>query len=202
VVPLYIIDDDRDVRRSLVMLSRTLDIPSRPFQGCADFLDELPFLDPGAIFVDLRMPEQSGHDLLVRLKERDCYWPAVMFTGHGEISAAVQAMKLGAIDFLEKPFTEEEFVAAVRECALRLPEAVQRSLSAKASRLALKTLTRREQEVFRGVVKGQTSKEVAAQLRISHRTVETYRMSMMAKLGAQRLHDLLKISADIWIDEP
>ena len=196
MVPVYIIDDDRDVRRSLVMLSRALEYPARPFQGAADFLEELPFLEPGAILVDLRMPETCGHELLSKLRAIDCFWPAVMITGHGDRSAAVQAMKLGAIDFLQKPFTEEEFEAAVEECARRLPGAIQDSLTARASRRALNSLTHREREVFDGVVSGQTSKEIAARLGISHRTVESYRLNMMAKLGAQRLHDLLVIASN------
>ncbi|KRA83994.1 response regulator transcription factor [Altererythrobacter sp. Root672] len=195
MLPIYIIDDDTHVRQALVMLCRSMDLAARPFAGAADFLDDLPFLEPGAVIVDLRMPDVSGLDLLAAMHERDCLWPTVVITGHGDIAAAVQAMKLGAVDFLQKPFTDEEFEIAVNECARRLPEAIQRSLRSKANRRALDKLTPREREVFDGVVAGHTSKAIAVRLGLSHRTVETYRLSMMAKLGAQRLHDLLAIGS-------
>lgn len=195
MVPVYIIDDDKDVRFALVVHCRAMEVFARPFVSAADFLDELPYLEPGAVFVDLRMPDLSGLDLLAAMRERDCYWPTVLITGHGDIAAAVQAMKLGAIDFLQKPFPDEDFEAALQACMKRLPDAIQRSLRARASRRSLATLTPREREVMEGVVAGETSKEIAARLGLSHRTVESYRLSMMAKLGAQRLHDLLVIAS-------
>ncbi|MBO9519365.1 MAG: response regulator transcription factor [Porphyrobacter sp.] len=193
-MPIYIIDDDRDVRQALVMLCRSMDLAARPFAGAADFLDDLQYLEPGAVLVDLRMPDISGLDLLSAMRDRDCFWPTVMITGHGDIAAAVQAMKLGAVDFLQKPFAEEDFEAAINECARRLPDAIQRSLHSKANRRELSKLSPREREVFDGVVAGHTSKEIASRMGVSHRTVESYRLTMMAKLGAQRLHDLLAIA--------
>jgi two-component system response regulator FixJ len=191
VAPVYIIDDDKDVRLSLVMLCRAMGIEVRPFRAGQDFLDELPFLEAGAILVDLRMPDISGLELLAALRRQDCFWPAAVITGHGDVAAAVQAMKLGAIDFLEKPFTDTDFEAVVEECSRRVPAAVQLSHRARTRRRMLQRLTPREREVFEGVAAGETSKQIAARLALSPRTVESYRQTMMAKLGAQRLHDLL-----------
>lgn len=202
MIPIYIIDDDRDVRVSLVMHCRAMDVAAIPFVGAAEFLDDLPFLEPGGVLVDLRMPGMSGLDLLAAMRARDCFWPTVMITGHGDVAAAVNAMKLGAIDFLQKPFSDEDLEAALEECAKRLPEALQRSIGARASRQAMATLSRRERDVFEGVTAGLTNKEIAARLGVSHRTVESYRMSMMAKLGAQRVHDLIAIAATFQRNDP
>lgn len=196
MAPVYIIDDDKDVRLSLVMLCRAMGIEVRPFRAAQDFLDELPFLEAGPLLVDLRMPDISGLDLLAALRKQDCFWPAAVITGHGDIAAAVQAMKLGAIDFLEKPFTDTDLEAVVQECTRRVPRAVLISHRARTKRKLLERLTPREREVFDGVVAGQTSKEIAARLALSPRTVESYRQTMMAKLGAQRLHDLLALARE------
>lgn len=193
MTPVYIIDDDRDVRSSLVTLLRSLDVTSRPFAGVADFLEELEFLEPGCVLVDLRMPNESGLELLEELRERDNFWPAVMMSGHGDISLAVQAMKLGAIEFLEKPFSDDELIAALEECSRVLPASVSRSRQARARRKALAALSARERQVFEGVIEGKTNKQIAAELQLSPRTIESYRLTMMAKLGAQSLHDLLAI---------
>lgn len=194
MAPVYIIDDDKDVRLSLVMLCRAMDVEVRPFRAGRDFLDELPYLEPGTILVDLRMPDISGLDLLTALRGQDCFWPAAVITGHGDIAAAVEAMKLGAVDFLEKPFTDTELEAVMEECARRVPAAVQLSYRARTKRRMLERLTPREREVFDGVAAGETSKEIAARLVLSPRTVESYRQTMMAKLGAQRLHDLIALA--------
>jgi two-component system, LuxR family, response regulator FixJ len=202
VVPVYIIDDDKAVRFALAMHCRAMEVDARPFASAADFLDEVEFLAPGAVIVDLRMPEISGIDLLAAMRQRDLFWPVIVITGHGDIAAAVQAMKLGAVDFLQKPFSDQDFEEAIRTCAEKLPEGIRQSIRARASRKAMATLSPRERDVLQGVVSGQTSKEIAAQLGLSHRTVESYRVTMMAKLGAQRLHDLLAIASAYRTDHP
>jgi two-component system response regulator FixJ len=192
--PIYIINDDSAVRSSLVILLRSLGLQARPFAQAADFIEEVDFLDPGAVLADLRMPGMSSHDLLHELRRRDCFWPAIMMSGHGDIALAVPAMKFGALEFLGKPFADEQLVAALQECSCALRAADLRSRQARVARKALGTLSTRERQVFEGVVGGRTSKEIARELELSPRTVESYRETMMAKLGANSLHDLLAVT--------
>ena len=189
--PVYIVEDDREVRSSLVLLLRSLKAEARPFISAEDFLDELAFLQPGIVLLDLRMPGMSGIELLEAMRERHCFWPAVMMSGHGDISVAVQAIKLGALEFLQKPFEEEDLLAALTESSRQLPSAVAKSRRVKARASMISSLSPREREVLNGVVTGKTSKAIAADLSLSPRTVESYRVTMMAKMGARNLHDLL-----------
>lgn len=191
--PIYIVEDDREVRSSLVLLLRSLKIEARPFTRAQDFLDELAFLQSGIVLLDLRMPGMSGIELLKAMRERHCFWPAVMMSGHGDISTAVQAIKLGALEFLEKPFKEEELLLALEESSRRLTLAVTESRQAQARAKLTDALSPREREVLDGVFAGKTSKAIAAELSLSPRTVESYRVTMMAKLGARNLHDLFTL---------
>ena len=168
-------------------------IPSRPFASAEDVLDELARLAPGVFLVDIRMAGRSGIELLGELRQRDCYWPAAIMTGHGDIPLAVQAMKLGAIEFLEKPFNSEELDRVISSGLGQLPAAVQRSERCRAARRLAASLSPRQWQVFDGVVEGLTSKEIAMRLGISHRTVESYRLEMMNKLGLRSLVDLVEL---------
>jgi two-component system response regulator FixJ len=191
---VYIIDDDRDVRTSLVSLLRSHNIVAIPFGTSNDFIQSLVHADPGCMLIDLRMPGLSGIDLIRHLRRLDCYWPSVVITGHGDISVAVEAIKLGAIEFLQKPFSEEELLAAVEEGFRVLPERVVHSRNARAARRVLSDLTPREMDVFRAIAAGDTNKRIAQELQISARTVESYRQQMMTKLGAERTRDVWAIS--------
>lgn len=194
---VYVIDDDREIRSSPVLLLRAQGMNARPFARAEDFLEELPFLEPGCLLLDVRMPGMSGLELLAELRRRDCFWPVVIITGHGEIALAVRAVKLGAIEFLEKPYSDEELQLALGEAFKQLEEATVRSRHARAARQAVSRLSARERQVFDGVVAGRTSKEIAAELKLSPRTIESYRLTMMAKLHADSLHDLLAISSHL-----
>ena len=119
---IYIVDDDRDVRASLSFMLATAGRNCRTFSGAREFLDALDDLAPGCALVDIRMPEIDGMQLLAELARRECKWPVVMMTGHGEISLAVQAMRLGAIDFLEKPFEEELLLACLAKAGSLLDD--------------------------------------------------------------------------------
>ena len=114
---IYIVDDDRDVRASLSFMLATAGRTCRTFSGAEEYLDALDTLEPGCTLVDIRMPVMDGMQLLTELARRECKWPVVMMTGHGEISLAAQAMRLGAIDFLEKPFEEELLLACLDKAA-------------------------------------------------------------------------------------
>jgi two-component system response regulator FixJ len=194
---VYIVDDDRAMRSSVVMLLRADGINARAFASAEDFLEELPFLATGCVLLDIRMPGMSGLDLLAELRSRDCHWPVVIITGHGEINLAVRAVKLGAIDFLEKPYSDEDLQSVLEEAFTKLALTKRRSRSARAARQAFAKLSPRERQVFDRVTVGLSNKEVAAELKLSPRTVESYRLTMMAKLGAEGLHDLLAIANEL-----
>lgn len=193
--PIYIVEDDREVRSSLVLLLRSQRLEARPFIQAEDFLDELALLQPGIVLVDFRMPGMSGIELLEAMRRRHCFWPAVMISGHGDIAVAVRAIKLGAIDFLQKPFEEDDLMAAIAESSRKLADAVTKSRRSLARASLATALSPREREVFDGVIAGKTSKAMAADLDLSPRTVESYRLTMMAKLGARSLHDLLALTS-------
>lgn len=181
------------MRASITALLRAIGIACRPFADPEDLLDALGELEPGLFLIDIRMPGRSGIDLLRELRARDCYWPAAVMTGHGEIPIAVQAMKLGAIEFLEKPFDDEVLEEVINIGFRQLPAAIARSEHGRAAHQLAASLSFRQRQVFDGVADGLTSKEIAKKLGISHRTVESYRLEMMKKLGVHSLVDLLEL---------
>lgn len=181
------------MRTSISVLLRAFGMPVRPFVSSEDLLDELERLAPGVLLLDIRMPGLGGIELLRELRARDCFWSAVVMSGHGEIPIAVEAIKLGAIEFLEKPFGDEELERAVRAGIDQLPGAVTTSIQRRAARRLFTSLSPRQREVFEGVAQGLTSKEIAQRLGISHRTVESYRLDMMNKLGTSSLVDLIEL---------
>jgi two-component system response regulator FixJ len=110
---VHVVDDDRDVRRSISFMLSVADLQSRPFASGSDLLESIEEIQPGAILLDIRMPEMDGFQVMSELAERGIEWPVVVMTGHGEVSVAVQAMKAGAVDFLEKPFGEDVLLASL-----------------------------------------------------------------------------------------
>lgn len=194
---VYVVDDDRSIRASLVALLNMMGVQARPFVNAADLLDALDSLDPGLLLLDIRMPGTSGIDLLQQLRARHCCWPVAIMTGHGEIPLAVRAVKLGAIEFLEKPFSSDALEGVVRAGLAQLPASVVRSRRAKAAAGLGDLLSPRQRQVFDGVVEGLTSKEIAKRYGLSPRTVESYRLDMMKKLGVERLIELVELKASL-----
>lgn len=176
------------------------DIHSHPFGSGEDFLDALPDLSPGCVLLDLRMPEMDGFHVMAELARREVDWPVIVMTGHGEIPVAVRAMKLGAVDFIEKPFSEEALLACFASAAsvLKSREAAGRQRRHARERIGL--LTSREIEVLTGLLGGQTNKQIAAQLGISLRTVEMHRGNMMERLGVASLADALRLALDAGLE--
>lgn len=201
LAPVYIVDDEKDVRSSLVLLLRSYRIETRQFVQSEDFLEELKFLQPGVVLLDLRMPEMTGTELLLEMRRRNCFWPTIMMSGHGDIPVAVQAIKLGARDFLEKPFSEDELMAALHECSRILPSAISKSRAAQVRDRLLTSLTPRERQVLDGVLAGKTNKVIAAEFDLSPRTVESYRLSMMTKVGARNLSELLNVTKSLELEQ-
>jgi two-component system, LuxR family, response regulator FixJ len=191
---VHIIDDDDALRESLAFLLSTAHITARSHASATSFLEQLPDPGLGCIITDVRMPGMSGIDLLKRLKERKIGVPVIVITGHGDVPLAVEAMKFGAVDFLEKPFDDEVLLAAVQS-ALREREGQSKRLTERAvieERLA--ALSKRERDVLDGLVAGRANKQIAFDLGISPRTVEIYRANLMEKMHAASLSDLVRMA--------
>jgi two-component system, LuxR family, response regulator FixJ len=191
---VYVVDDDEAVRESLSALLEANSYTVRTFELARDFLDAAPTLRPGCLVADIRMPEMDGLQLQRELTARAFKFPLIVITGHGDVPLAVRAMKVGAIDFIEKPFAAAAMVASVNAALARLATATREDpLAATAlSRLAL--LSRREREVLQGLLAGLPNKSIACDLAISPRTVEIHRARVMDKMGARSLSELIRVS--------
>jgi two-component system, LuxR family, response regulator FixJ len=193
-VVVHVIDDDEAMRQSLGFLLETAGLDSATYGSARDFLQVADRLDAGVIITDVRMPEMNGLELVRRLNERHVKLPVIVITGHGDIPLAVEAMKAGVADFLEKPFDDETLLGAVRS-ALRGPvPSSQEDSDRRRFHEVLESLSPREQEVLRGVVEGKLNKVIAYELGISPRTVEVYRANVMSKTGAATLSELVRIA--------
>ena len=191
---VHVIDDDDAIRQSLAFLLSTAKIEVKTHPSAAAFLEALPGLKPGCIITDVRMPGISGIELVRRLKELNVGAPVIVITGHGDVPLAVEAMKIGAADFLEKPFDDEVLLASVRS-ALKVQDAETKRRSERGdveSRLA--TLSSRERDVLGGLVAGRANKQIAYDLGISPRTVEIYRANLMNKMQAGSLSELVRMA--------
>ena len=198
----YIIDDDRDVRVSLSCELRAAGIDCRPFSSPEDFLEEVDHLSPGCILLDVRMPGMNGVEVLAELGSREIRWPTIMVTGHAEVVTAVEAMKLGAIEFLEKPFSEPALMGALKNGFSRLAASTRRNGVRRTAVEAVARLSPREREMLALVSRGRSSKDIAAELKLSQRTVEMHRGNMMRKLKVTTLIDAARIAeaAELTID--
>lgn len=191
---VYIVDDDDAVRESLSMLLRTEDFEVYPFGNPAEFVAHVEDIENGCIVLDLCMPEISGMDVMLDLKKRDIKMPIICITGHGDIPTAVKALKIGAYDFLEKPFDSNMLIKIVKECIADRLDKHELEIFESGAKEAVESLTPREHEVLKGMVDGLRNKQIAFDLGISIRTVELHRVHVMEKLGAKSLSDVLKIA--------
>jgi len=191
---VYVIDDDDAVRQSLEFLLKTAGINVRGFESAKAFLDVLPAIKSGCIITDVRMPEITGIDLLRRLKESGIDIPVIVITGHGDITLAVEAMKIGAIDFLEKPFDDDLLLAAVRSALNAEAGTAKHKAEIAEIHDKLAALSNRERQVLEGLVAGKANKMIAFDLGISPRTVEIYRANLMTKMSANSLSDLVRMA--------
>ncbi len=189
---VHVIDDDEAARESLEFLLRAASFDVRTYEAPQALLASLPLPEGGCIVTDVRMPGMTGLEMLQRLNELDILLPVVVITGHGDVPLAVEAMKLGAADFIEKPFSENAILAAVRGALTRTTTPQSDETAEIVARIA--GLTQREKQVLDGVVGGQSNKVVALALGISPRTVEIYRANVMTKMGAESLSDLVRMA--------
>ena len=197
---VYVVDDDRDVRRSLSFMLGAAEIRSHPYGSGTDFLEALPDLEPGCILLDLRMPQMDGFHVMAELTERSVDWPVIVMTGHGEIPIAVRAMKLGAVDFIEKPFSEQALLNSFAQAFGLLQERAAASKRRREANDRAALLTAREREVLASLLAGHSNKQIANSLGISLRTVEMHRGNMMDRLQASSLAEALTIALDAGIE--
>ena len=190
----HVIDDDEAVRESIDFLLRSAKLTVKTYESASAFLAVAPTINSGCIITDVRMPGISGIDLLRRLKELQIRLPVIVITGHGDVPLAVEAMKFGAVDFLEKPFEDDVLLASVRAALNRSEASAQLETERAEIRARIALLTNREREVLDGLVAGHPNKIIAFDLSISPRTVEIYRANVMTKMKARSLSELVRIA--------
>jgi two-component system response regulator FixJ len=189
-----VIDDDDAVRDSVAFLLQTAGIAVRTFESAAAFLAAMPLADAGCIITDVRMPDIDGIELLRRLKGMNVAVPVIVITGHGDVPLAVEAMKIGATDFLEKPFDDTALLDAVQAALGQGEQARAQNAERQDIATRLAALSTRERQVLDGLVAGHPNKTIAFDLGISPRTVEIYRANLMSKMQASSLSNLVRMA--------
>ncbi|MGC1274539.1 MAG: response regulator transcription factor [Planctomycetaceae bacterium] len=191
---VFIVDDDPGMRKSLTWLVESVDLQVETFGSASEFLEAYDPERPGCLLCDVRMPGMSGLEMQERLRTIGSTLPVIMMTGYGDITSAVRAMKAGAIDFLEKPISDQVLLDHIQR-------AIARDSSTRTGRgellkigQRLSLLTRREQEVMSLVVEGYSSKEIASLLNVSFKTVEAHRAKIMRKMEARSVPHLIRMS--------
>jgi two-component system response regulator FixJ len=191
---VYVIDDDDAMRDSLDFLLGSADFHVTLFESAHQFLNTLASADFGCVLSDIRMPGMDGIELLKRLKASRSAFPVLIMTGHGDVPLAVEAMKLGASDFVEKPFEDDRLIGMI-EVALREAESGARSEAVTLDIAArIESLTPRERQVMGGLIAGLSNKLIAREYDISPRTIEGYRANVMTKMQAGSLSELVRLA--------
>jgi len=196
---VHIIDDDEAVRESLSFLLETADFEVKAYDSALAFLERLPAVEPGCIITDVRMPQMSGLEMIRRLAELGVSLPVIVITGHGDVPLAVEAMKSGVVDFIEKPFDDGAILSALRS-ALEGDDGAGKGAERMAFAQRVAALSSRERQVLGGLVAGHANKVIANQLGISPRTVEVYRANVMTKMQASSLSELVRMALLVGID--
>ena len=191
---IHIVDDEDSVRKSASFLLRTSGFETRLYSSGTAFLREAKHAPQGCILLDIRMPEMDGLEVQRELNTRGVTMPVIVLTGHGDIGTAVQAMKAGAVDFLEKPFEKEQLLDAIATAFARMGNDDRGGAARHDARVRIDALSPREQDVLRGLVRGHPNKTIAYDLGISPRTIEVHRANLMGKLKARSLSEALKIA--------
>jgi two-component system, LuxR family, response regulator FixJ len=191
---VHLIDDDAAVRDAVGLLLRTEGFKVAPYDSALAFLKSASARAEGCVVTDVRMPEMNGIELIAKMKEERISIPVVVLTAHADVPLAVEAMKLGAVDLLEKPFEDEALIAAINAALERRNAEESRSRESNEIRSRLASLTRRENEILAGLLKGLSNKIIAHDLGISIRTAEVHRANIMAKMRAGNLAELVKMA--------
>jgi two-component system response regulator FixJ len=191
---VHLVDDDEAIRRSVGFMLKTSGYHVRTYESGADLLKGAPHIEPGCILLDIRMPGMDGLEVQGALKEKGVTLPVIIMTGHGDVTLAVQAMKAGSVDFIEKPFEKAVLLSAIENGLERLKKSAANLDRAEEAAVRLQGLTPREREVLDGLAKGLPNKTIAYDLGISPRTVEIHRANVMSKLGVRSLSEALRIA--------
>jgi two-component system, LuxR family, response regulator FixJ len=191
---VYVIDDDEAMWDSLGFLLGSAEFDVTLFESAQHFLDALPGVDFGCVVSDVRMPGMDGIELLKQLKASSNPYPVLIMTGHGDVPLAVNAMKLGAVDFLEKPFEDDRLISMI-DVALKQAKSGARTESDRADVAArISSLSPRERQIMEGLVAGLSNKLIAREYNISPRTIEVYRANVMTKMQAASLSELVRLA--------
>lgn len=194
---IHVIDDDDAVRQSLKFLLECSGYEVRDHDSAVAFLDILPTdgnLAPGCIVTDVRMPDMNGLELVGRLKELGVNEPVVVITGHADVPMAIQAMKAGVFDFIEKPFADDHFLSVIDKAVASRAATFEAEQERREAEERIQSLSQREREVLDGLVDGKANKMIAYDLGISVRTVEVYRANVMSKLRVKSLSELVRLA--------
>lgn len=191
---IHLVDDDEAIRRSAGFILKTSGYRVQAYETGVELLKNVRNLEPGCVLLDIRMPEMDGLEVQRALREAGCLLPVVIMTGHGDVSVAVQAMKAGAVDFIEKPFDKQHLLSTLESARARLGQASASKDRGEEARHRLNVLTPREHDVLVGLVQGLPNKTIAYDLGISPRTVEIHRANLMEKLGVRSLSEALRIA--------
>src|ERR1700688_1498267 len=191
---VYVVDDDEAMRDSLDFLLGAADFHVTLFESAKNFLDALPTIDFGCVVSDVRMPDIDGIELLKRLKASGSLFPVVIMTGHGDVPLAVEAMKLGAMDFLEKPFEDDRLIGMIEAALRRAEPGVKNEAATLEIQSRIASLSPREHQVMDGLIAGLSNKLIAREYDISPRTIEVYRANVMTKMQAGSLSELVRLA--------
>ena len=191
---VHLVDDDEAIRRSVGFMLKTSGYHVHSYESGVELLKSAPNLEPGCILLDIRMPGMDGLEVQSALRDKGVSLPVIIMTGHGDVTLAVQAMKTGAVDFIEKPFEKAVLLSAIEHGLERLKRSAATQDRADEAAVRLQALTPREREVLDGLAKGLPNKTIAYDLGISARTVEIHRANVMSKLGVGSLSEALRIA--------
>jgi len=199
---VHIVDDDLSVQRSVRRLLESVGLNSECYSSAQDFIERHNADAPGCLLLDVRMPGLSGLELQDHLRSEACMLPIIFVTGYGDVPMTARAMKAGAVDFLQKPFNEQELLEAIeralaRNCQMRQEQAERRKVQ-----MRLRLLTPREQEVLERVVAGKTNKEIAAEFGITEKTIKVHRARVMEKMQADSLAQLVVLAQVAGVSSP
>jgi two-component system, LuxR family, response regulator FixJ len=191
---IHVIDDDAAMRDSLAFLLDVNGFEAKVYDSATAFLSQAPIAQLACVVSDIRMPGMNGIELVRKLRGEGATCPVILITGHGDVALAVEAMKAGAADFIEKPFDDAVLLGAIRSALEVQPVSPGDSAVKREAEAKLADLSPRERDVLRGLVAGKINKVIAHDLSISPRTVEVYRANLMAKTGARSMSELMRIA--------
>jgi two-component system response regulator FixJ len=200
-VVVHVVDDEEPVRNSLAFLLGSAGFAVRTHSSATAFLSIAASIRNGGLVTDLRMPDIDGVELLRRLKAAGAMLPAIVVTGHGDVQMAVEAMKTGALDFIEKPFSDDVLIDSIHRAVEVAASQIDAAAAAARTQERLASLSTRELQVLKLVVQGQPNKTIAYELGLSPRTVEVYRAGLMSKMQAKNLAELVRTVIDLDIDQ-